>query len=73
MTTASFSLLLALLPFTVAQGQSAGETQDAGETSSPTPVEGREWIVIVDIVILVSSPSHFHAIACRSRRLHADD
>jgi hypothetical protein len=41
-------LLLALIPAAAAQ------TSNAGGVGTGTPVEGREWIVIVDIVILVS-------------------
>lgn len=44
--------LFALIPAAAAQTSSA---------STGTPVEGREWIVIVDIVILVS-PTRF--LAC---------
>jgi hypothetical protein len=40
--------LFALIPVAAAQ------TSNAGGVSTGTPVEGREWIVIVDIVILVS-------------------
>jgi hypothetical protein len=46
--------LLALIPVAAAQ------SSNAGGVSTGTPVEGREWIVIVDIVILVS-PTRFLA------------